>query len=73
MLFGTNQQYRPYLGGQLPVQAGPQVHPLLQQLLQNPAFLARLQQQGAAGFGGISSPYAGMNTQPIASGAYSLR
>lgn len=70
MLFGTSQQYRPYLGGQLPIQPGPQVHPLVQQLLQNPAFLARLQQ---GGFGGIGSPYAGMNTQPIASGAYSLR
>lgn len=72
MLFGTSPQYRPYLGGQLPIQGQQQLHPLLQQLLQNPSFLARLQQpQG--GLGAIGSPYGHIGIQPIASSAYSLR
>jgi len=87
MLFGTSPQVRPYLGGQIPqtpgqipqqAPMGQQMSPMLLQLMQNPAFLARLQQMQGTGLGGIpaqASPYGlgRIGTQPIAAGAYSLR
>lgn len=88
-MFATSPQFRPYLGGQIPQQIPPQQlapqaapgigqSPFLQQLLQNPALLARLQQLQGTGLGGIQaqpSPYGfgRIGTQPIASSAYSLR
>lgn len=93
-MFATSPQFRPYLGGQMPPQAlaqppqiaqpgqqlgqPRQISPLLQQLMQNPAFLARLQQMQGTGLGGISaqqSPYGlgQMGPQPAPAGAYSLR
>lgn len=65
---------------QQPPQVGAQMSPMLQQLMQNPAFLARLQQMRGTGLGGMQPQMGGfaqppgmMNTQPIAAGAQSLR
>jgi hypothetical protein len=82
MLFGTSPQQQPYLGYpqgatiQQPI--GQQIPPLLQQLMANPAFMARLQMLQGTGLGGIpiqQSPYGlgRIGTQPVATGAYSLR
>lgn len=89
-MFGISPQARPYLGAQIqpaqipqqaPQQApalGQQMSPMLLQLMQNPAFLARLQQMQGTGLGGIpaqQSPYGlgRIGPQPIASSVYSLR
>lgn len=81
-MFAVSPQYRPYLGGQIPQQIPPQVagaqSPLLQQLLQNPALLARLQQLQGTGLGGLPAQqsqygFGRIGTQPVASSAYSLR
>lgn len=65
---------------QQPQQMGGQMSPMLQQLMQNPAFLAHLQQMQGTGLGGMRPPMGGfgqpprmMNTQPISTGAQSLR
>jgi hypothetical protein len=80
-MFATRPHIGPYLGAQPqvgPQALGQQMSPMLQQLMQNPAFLARLQQLQGTGLGGVpiqQSPYGlgRFGTQPIASGAYSLR
>jgi len=81
-MFATSPQQQPYLGypQTAPMQQpmGQQISPMLQQLMANPAFMARLQMLQGTGLGGMSmqqSPYGlgRMGTQPVATGAYSLR